>query len=79
MLKGKILFVCIHDSACSQMAEVWLNHPCGERFEARSAGLEAGKVNPLAVAVLKEAGVDISHKKRRQYSASLTRGSYFLT
>lgn len=45
------------------MAEAWLNHVCGDLFEAESAGLEAGTLNPLAVEVMKEVGIDISHKK----------------
>jgi len=45
------------------MAEAWLNHLCGDRFEASSAGLEAGTLNPLAVQVMKEVGIDISRNK----------------
>jgi arsenate reductase len=45
------------------MAEAWLNYTCGEFFEAQSAGLEPGTVNPLAVEVMREAGIDISGKK----------------
>jgi arsenate reductase (thioredoxin) len=61
MSKMKVLFICVHNSARSQMAEAWLNHLYGERFEAESAGLEAaGKLNPLAVSVMKEADIDIS-------------------
>jgi arsenate reductase len=64
MMKRKnVLFICIHNSARSQMAEAWLNYLCGECFEAQSAGLEPGKLNPLAVAVMQEAGIDISRKK----------------
>lgn len=63
MTRDRILFVCVHNSARSQMAEAWLNHLCGDHFEASSAGLEAGVLNPLAVQVMKEAGIDISQKK----------------
>ena len=56
MEKKKVLFVCIHNSARSQMAEAWMNHLCGDRFEAESAGLDPGVLNPLAVAVMKEDG-----------------------
>ena len=62
-MKSKVLFICIHNSARSQMAEAWLNHTCGEFFEAQSAGLEPGTLNPLAVEVMREAGIDISGKK----------------
>ena len=60
MEKIKVLFVCVHNSARSQMAEAFLNHLAGDRFEATSAGLEKGKLNPLAVKVMSEAGIDIS-------------------
>jgi arsenate reductase len=62
-MKSKVLFICIHNSARSQMAEAWLNYACGEFFEAQSAGLEPGTLNPLAVEVMREAGIDISGKK----------------
>ena len=56
----KVLFLCIHNSARSQMAEAYLKQFGGERFFAESAGLEAGRLNPLAVEVMKEDGIDIS-------------------
>lgn len=59
-MKQKVLFVCIHNSARSQMAEAWLNHLYGDRFEAMSAGLEPGALNPYAVRVMAETGVDIA-------------------
>jgi arsenate reductase len=61
--KIKVLFICIHNSARSQMAEAWLNHLCGDAFEAESAGLEPGTLNPLVVEAMREVGIDISHKK----------------
>ncbi|MCB0049382.1 MAG: arsenate reductase ArsC [Caldilinea sp.] len=60
MDKIRVLFVCIHNSARSQMAEAWLNTLYGDRFEAMSAGLEPGTLNPYAVRAMQEAGVDIS-------------------
>jgi arsenate reductase (thioredoxin) len=63
MPKQKVLFICVHNSARSQMAEAWLNHICPDEFEARSAGLEPGTINPLAVKVMREVGMDISGKK----------------
>ena len=60
--KAKVLFVCIHNSARSQMAEAFLNALGGEDFLAESAGLEPGTLNPLAVESMKEAGIDISGK-----------------
>jgi arsenate reductase len=62
-MKPKVLFICVHNSARSQMAEAWLNKICGDFFEAESAGLEPGSLNPLAVEVMREVGVDISKKK----------------
>ena len=63
MKKEKVLFICIHNSARSQMAEAWLNEICGGFFHAQSAGLEPGRLNPLAVQVMQEVDIDISHKK----------------
>ena len=62
-MKYKVLFVCIHNSARSQMAEAFLNHLGNGVFEADSAGLEPGSLNPMVVAVMKESGIDISHNK----------------
>jgi arsenate reductase len=76
-MKKKVLFVCIHNSARSQMAEAWLNHLCGAHLTAESAGLEPGKLNPLAVAVMRELGIDISGKKTRAVSDVLKSGQSF--
>ena len=65
MAKQNVLFICVHNSARSQMAEAWLNHLCGDRFAAESAGLEPGTINPLVVEVMREAGLDLSQKKTR--------------
>jgi len=77
MHKEKVLFVCVHNSARSQMAEAWLNHLYGDRYEAHSAGLEAGTLNPLAVAAMKEAGIDISHKKTQTVFSLFNKGELF--
>ena len=60
MPKQKVLFICAHNSARSQMAAALLNEMCGEFFEAQSAGLEPGTINPLAVEALREFEIDIS-------------------
>jgi arsenate reductase (thioredoxin) len=60
MPKQKVLFICAHNSARSQMAAALLNKACGEFFEAQSAGLEPGTINSLVVETLRELGVDIS-------------------
>ena len=56
----KILFLCTGNSCRSQMAEGWARHLKGDRFEAYSAGVETHGLNPNAVRVMAEAGVDIS-------------------
>jgi arsenate reductase len=63
MSRQRVLFVCIHNSARSQMAEEILRKLAGDRFEVESAGIEPGKLNPVVVEVLKEDGIDISGKK----------------
>ncbi|MCX7788885.1 MAG: arsenate reductase ArsC [Spirochaetes bacterium] len=59
--KKKILFLCTGNSCRSQMAEGWARHLKGETLEPYSAGIEVRGLNPYAVQVMKEAGVDISH------------------
>jgi arsenate reductase len=64
--KKKVLFICVHNSFRSQMAEAWLNHICGEEFEGHSGGLERGSIDPLAIEAMREVGIDISHKRTRK-------------
>jgi arsenate reductase len=59
-MKQKVLFVCIHNSARSKMAEAFLNQLCGDTFEAQSAGIEPGRLNPIVVEAMREVGIDIS-------------------
>ncbi|MEI6874340.1 MAG: arsenate reductase ArsC [Spirochaetota bacterium] len=56
----KVLFLCVHNSARSQMAEAFLKKHGEGRFEAESAGLEPGKLNPFVVRAMAEKGIDIS-------------------
>jgi len=65
MDRTKVLFVCIHNSARSQMAEALVNNLYGDQFQAESAGLEPGRLNPVAVAAMKDMGIDISNKLTR--------------
>ena len=65
MAKMKVLFVCVHNSARSQMAEAFLNKLAGDKFEAESAGLEPGTLNPLVVEAMKEIGIDISNNQTK--------------
>ncbi len=59
----KILFLCTGNSCRSQMAEGWARHLKSDRFEAFSAGIETHGLNPKAVKVMAEAGVDISRHR----------------
>src|SRR5262245_21954322 len=59
-MKKQVLFVCIHNSARSQMAEAFLNHLCSHDFRAQSAGVEPGQMNPVVVSAMKEIGFDLS-------------------
>lgn len=63
MKKLRVLFVCVHNAARSQMAEAFLNSLAGDKFEAESAGLTPTQVNPFVIEVMKEVGIDISHKE----------------
>ena len=65
MHKKKVLFVCVHNSARSQMAEAFLKQMAWNRFETESAGLEPGVLNLLVVEVMKEIGIDISQNKTK--------------
>jgi len=59
-MKKKILFICTHNSARSQMAEGYMKAKFGDRFEVFSAGTEATRVHPMAITVMQEIGIDIS-------------------
>ncbi len=61
--KNKILFVCIHNSARSQMAEAYLKEMASESFDTYSAGIEPGSLNQIVVDVMKTDGIDISANK----------------
>jgi len=76
-MKQKVLFICVHNSARSQMAEAFLNLTCPDHFEAHSAGLEPGTLNPLAVRAMKEIGVDISGKQTHSVFHVFKSGQFF--
>ncbi len=63
--KERILVICVHNSARSQMGEEYIRKYGDDLFDVESAGLEPGTLNPFVVAVLKEEGIDISGKKTR--------------
>jgi arsenate reductase len=64
-MKKNVLFICIHNSARSQMAEAFLKQICGDEFDVRSAGLDPGKLNPIVVEVMQEIGIDISKNQTK--------------
>jgi len=76
-MKKKVLFVCIHNSARSQMAEAFLNQICGDEFEAYSAGLEPGKLNPIVVEAMQEIGIDISGNQTKAVFDMIKSGKMF--
>lgn len=71
--KLRVLFLCTHNSARSQMAEGLLRWLGGERFEAASAGVEPGTLHPLAVRVMAEIGVDLSAHQAKGVDGLLDR------
>jgi len=75
MNKKRVLFLCTGNSCRSQMAEGFLRHIAGDRFEVFSAGVKPTQVNPLAIKVMAEAGIDIS--KHRSKSAMEFLGQQF--
>ena len=73
----RVLFVCVHNSARSVMAEAWLKHLCGTAFEVESTGLEPGTLNPFVVRAMGEAGVDVSSHRPQSVSTLLRAGRSF--
>jgi len=64
-MKQRVLFLCTHNSARSQMAEGLLRKLAGDRFEVASAGTEATHVRPLAIEAMAELGIDISKQESK--------------
>src|SRR5262245_5088756 len=78
--KQRVLFVCTHNSARSQMAEGFLHAMAGDRFEARSAGTERTRVHPLAIQVMGERGIDIGgHTSKDLTGVMEQRWDYLVT
>ena len=71
---SSVLFICVHNSARSQMAEAYLRKFGGDSFQAESAGLEPGKLNPYVVRALREDGIDISSKTTQDVFDLFTAG-----
>jgi arsenate reductase (thioredoxin) len=70
-MKPKVLFLCTGNSARSQMAEGYLRHYAGDRYEVFSAGTKPSKLNQLAVEVMREIGIDISHQHSKDVASFL--------
>lgn len=77
MFVPRVLFICVHNGGRSQISEALLKHYAGDRFDAQSAGLEPGKLNPLAVEAMAEIGIDISQNKTKSVFEIWKRGEAF--
>jgi len=77
MSKLKVLFVCVNNSARSQMAEAFLNHLASDNFQAESAGFEPGILNPFVVIAMKELGIDISNNQTKSVFGLFKQGRIF--
>lgn len=73
--KLRVLFICTHNSARSQMAEGYLRKTYGHFFEAGSAGTEVRGLHPLAVAVMGEIGIDLSGHRSKLIDEFFDRGT----
>lgn len=69
--KTKVLFLCTGNSARSQMAEAYLRHYAGDRYEAHSAGLNPKGINPYTVRVMTEAGISLEGQTSKDVSVYL--------
>jgi arsenate reductase len=77
MKKIKVLFLCVHNSARSQIAQAYLQKFGDDKFYVASAGLEPGKLNPLAIEVMKEDGIDISQNPTNDVFEFYKQGKIF--
>jgi arsenate reductase len=75
--RHRVLFVCIHNSARSQMAEAFLNKYGKGKYLAESAGLEPGKMNPNVVKVMQEVGIDLSQKGTQGVFDLFQKGTFY--
>lgn len=71
MNKKRVLFLCTGNSVRSQMAEGFLRHLAGDKFEVFSAGVKPTQVNPLAIKVMAEVGIDISQHRSKSVTEFL--------
>ncbi|WP_432933004.1 arsenate reductase ArsC [Microbispora sp. CA-135349] len=76
---ASVLFVCVHNAGRSQMAAGFLSHLAGDRIEVRSAGsLPAERINPAAVAAMKEVGIDISGQTPKVLTSEAVQASDYV-
>ena len=73
----RVLFICVHNSARSQMAEAYLRQMAGDGVIVESAGLDPTVINPLVVAVMAEEGLDLSAQKTRKVFDLFKEGKLF--
>jgi len=78
MSKPKVLFLCAHNAARSQMAEALLRKHAGDRFEVVSAGLEPTVIHPLTIRALNEVGVDVSGHRAKGLDQFLGKATFQL-
>jgi arsenate reductase (thioredoxin) len=78
MASRKVLFLCTGNSCRSQMAEGWLRHYAGAHADAFSAGTKPAGLNPMAVAVMREAGVDISGQRSKRVDDVISQDFLFV-
>ncbi len=76
-MKTKVLFLCVHNSARSQMAEAYLKEYGNGKFEVESAGLEPGILNPIVVEVILQEGIDISSNQTKDVFDFFKQGRIF--
>jgi arsenate reductase len=77
MEKTRIMFVCIHNSARSQMCEAFVRHNAGNRFDVHSSGIEAGKLNPLVVQAMAEIGISMEDQYAKPAKEYIDRNEAF--
>ena len=75
--KIRVLFICVHNSGRSQMAEAFLNGLAGDRFQAESAGFNPTRVYPLVIEAMHEAGMDLSKNQTQSVFKLYQQGKLF--
>jgi arsenate reductase len=78
MARRRVLFLCTGNSCRSQMAEGWLRQIAGDGAEVQSAGTKPAGLNPMAVAVMREAGIDISGQRSKHVDELTQRDFLFV-